>query len=160
MKKDPWGHDLVAPWEQEQLTRLIEYLDVVKTPHRNTADRKLLEHDFRVFYEQYDQRRGKDFRKAFPRLVEWYDSLEFEPLSEPEQDIQQPKGVRDVEIFAHREVNEDGVVEVKEVRPRTRKTGESQDDYDDKKYEDEPDYKKRAGSSIGWDPDADGLGGQ
>ena len=42
-----------------------------------------------------------------------------------------------------------------------RKTGESQDDYDDEKYADEPDYKKkRAGSSIGWDPDADGLGGQ
>ena len=61
-------------------------------------------------------------------------------------------------MFAHREVNEDGVVEVKEVRQRTRKTGESLDDYDDSKYEDEPDYKK-AGSSIGWDPDADGLGG-
>ena len=41
-----------------------------------------------------------------------------------------------------------------------RKTGESQDDYDDEKYADEPDFKKRPGSSIGWDPDADGLGGQ
>ena len=123
-EKDPWGMELVAPWEQEQVTRLIEYLDVVKTPHRNTADRKLLEHDFRVFYEQYDKRRGKDFRKAFPRLVEWYDSLEFEPLTEPETDIQQPKGVREVEVYAHREVNEDGVVEVKEVRNRTNSAGE------------------------------------
>ena len=175
---DQKGQPLVAPWEQEQVTRLIEYLDVVKTPHRNTADRKLLEHDFRVFYEQYDKRRGKDFRKAFPRLVEWYDSLEFTPLEEPEDDIQKPKGHREVEVYAHREVDEDGVVEVKEVRNRTnsagevvhgtpskalkgRKTGESQDDYDDEKYADEPDYKKkRAGSSIGWDPDADGLGGQ
>lgn len=159
-EKDPWGQDLVAPWEQEQLTRLIEYLDVVKTPHRNTADRELLEHDFRVFYEQYDKRRGLDFRKAFPRLVEWYDSLAFTELDQPEDDIQKPKGIRDVEVFAHREVNEDGVVEVKEVRQRTRKTGESQDNYDDKKYADEPDYKKKSGSSIGWDPDADGLGGQ
>ena len=113
------------------------------------------------FYEQYDKRRGLDFRKAFPRLVEWYDSLKFTPLDKPEDDIQKPKGQRDIEVFAHREVDEDGVVEVKEVRQRTRKTGESQDDYDDSKYADEPDYKKkRAGSSIGWDPDADGLGGQ
>ena len=105
------------------------------------------------------------------------DSLEFEELSEPETDIQQPKGVREVEVYAHREVDEDGVVEVKEVRNRTnsrgevvhgtpskalkgRQTGESQDDYDDDKYADEPDFKKRPGSSIGWDPDADGLGGQ
>lgn len=158
-EKDPWGADLVAPWEQEQVTRLIEYLDVVKTPHRNTADRKLLEHDFRVFYEQYDKRRGKDFRKTFPNLVEWYDSLIVEELENPEDDIQKPKGQRDVEVYAHREVDEDGVVQVKEVRQRERKTGESQDDYDDEKYEDEPDFKKRAGSSIGWDTDADGLGG-
>lgn len=158
-EKDPWGADLVAPWEQEQVTRLIEYLDVVKTPHRNTADRKLLEHDFRVFYEQYDKRRGKDFRKTFPNLVEWYDSLIVEELEKPEDDIQKPKGQRDVEVYAHREVDEDGVVQVKEVRQRERKTGESQDDYDDEKYEDEPDFKKRAGSSIGWDTDADGLGG-
>jgi hypothetical protein len=158
-EKDQHGQPLVAMWEEEQLTRLIEYLDVVKTPHRNTADKDLLEHDFRVFYEQYDQRRGLDFRKAFPRLVEWYDSLEFTELAEPENDIQKPKGERLVEVFAHREVSEDGEVTVEEVRQRTRKTGESKDDYDDTKYADEPDYKK-SGSSIGWDPESDGLGGQ
>ena len=32
-------------------------------------------HDFKSFYEQYDIRRNKDFRKTFPELVEWYDSI-------------------------------------------------------------------------------------
>ena len=45
---DSEGRLLLADWEQDQLSRLIEYLDVVKTPHRNTADRTLLEHDFKV----------------------------------------------------------------------------------------------------------------
>ena len=73
-ERDANGLQLVQPWEQDQLSRLIEYLDVVKTPHRNTADRELLEHDFKVFHEQYDARRGKDFRKTFPSLATWYDS--------------------------------------------------------------------------------------
>tara|TARA_B100000900_G_C20578272_1_gene716288 strand:+ start:528 stop:2198 length:1671 start_codon:yes stop_codon:yes gene_type:complete len=159
---DGTGRALVQDWEADQLSRLIEYLDVVKTPHRNTADRDKLEHDFKVFHEQYDKRRGKDFRKTFPNLVEWYDSLEVIPLDGTEEDIQKPKGDRAVEIYAHREVDEDGVVQVIEVRDRKdrRKTGESQDDYDDEKYADEPDFKKKSGSSIGWDTDNDGLGGQ
>ena len=33
-------------------------------------------HDFKSFYEQYDKRRKKDFRKTFPELSEWYDSIE------------------------------------------------------------------------------------
>ena len=84
------------------------------------------------------------------------------PLDGKEEDIQKPKGDRAVEIYAHREVDEDGVVQVIEVRDRKdrRKTGESQDDYDDEKYADEPDFKKKSGSSIGWDTDNDGLGGQ
>ena len=51
---------------------------------------------------------------------------------------------------------------IKAMRDRKdrRKTGESQDDYDDDKYADEPDFKKKSGSSIGWDTDNDGLGGQ
>ena len=108
----------------------------------------------------------KDFRKTVPNLVEWYDSLNVVPLEDTEEDIQKPKGERAVEIYAHREVDEDGVVQVIDVRDRTenrkdrRNTGESQDDYDDNKYADEPDFKKKSGSSIGWDTDNDGLGGQ
>jgi hypothetical protein len=31
--------------------------------------------DFREFYTQYDQRRGKDFAATFPILREWYQQL-------------------------------------------------------------------------------------
>lgn len=41
---------------------------------------------------------------------------------------------------------------------RGRKTGESDDDYDDEKYA-EDEQKNKSGSSIGWDTDTDGLGG-
>ena len=61
------------------MQRLIDYLDVVKTPHRNTAETPKLYNDFRYFYEQYDKRRGKDFRSSFPSFVEWYDSIPYDP---------------------------------------------------------------------------------
>ena len=60
---------------------------------------------------------------------------------------------------AKRIVTEDGEVKVVEMKVRGRQTGESQDDYDDEKYADDPDYKPKYGSSIGWDPETDGLGG-
>jgi len=65
------------PWLQEHelnhTQRLIDYLDVVKTPHSDAFDMPKLHNDFRQFYAQYDQRRGKDFAAAFPKLKEWYD---------------------------------------------------------------------------------------
>jgi hypothetical protein len=47
---------------------LIDYLDVVKTPHSEAFDLPQLLNDFGKFYKQYDQRRGKDFAKTFPKL--------------------------------------------------------------------------------------------
>jgi organic radical activating enzyme len=61
--------------EINHLQRLIDYLDVVKTPHSEAFDRPRLLNDFKQFYTQYDQRRGKDFDLAFPALKSWYDSL-------------------------------------------------------------------------------------
>ena len=55
--------------------RLIDYLDVVKTPHSDTFEMPKLLNDFKQFYTQYDQRRGKDFVTAFPKLKEWYNDL-------------------------------------------------------------------------------------
>jgi hypothetical protein len=55
--------------------RLIDYLDVVKTPHSEAFDRPKLLNDFKQFYSQYDQRRGKDFVTTFPELTAWYESL-------------------------------------------------------------------------------------
>lgn len=63
-------------FEKSNIERLIEYLDIVKTPHGEGYVQATAQKDFKQFYEQYDLRRGKDFRKTFsPMLVEWYDSI-------------------------------------------------------------------------------------
>jgi len=62
--------------EINHLDRLIEYLDRVKTPHSDTFELPKLHNDFRQFYTQYDQRRGKNFAETFPTLVKWYDDIQ------------------------------------------------------------------------------------
>jgi len=61
--------------EINDILRLIDYLDVVKTPHSEAFELPKLLNDFRQFYTQYDQRRGKNFTETFPELAEWYNSL-------------------------------------------------------------------------------------
>lgn len=61
--------------ELNHLQRLIDYLDVVKTPHAEAFELPKLHNDFGQFYRQYDQRRGKDFAATFPELAAWYQSL-------------------------------------------------------------------------------------
>jgi len=56
--------------------RLIDYLDIVKTPHSEAFEMTRLLNDFRQFYTQYDQRRSKNFTETFPELQEWYDSIQ------------------------------------------------------------------------------------
>ena len=79
-------------------------------------------------------------------------------------DIQAPdsQGITNT-LYAKRIVTEDGEVKVVEMKVRGRQTGESDDDYDDEKYKDDPDFnpniKRKVGSSIGWDTTTDGLGG-
>ena len=58
--------------EVNHTQRLIDYLDVVKTPHAGAAEREKLQKDFKMFYTQYDERRGKNFEKTFPIIGEWY----------------------------------------------------------------------------------------
>ena len=73
---DQWDHNInLQQHERNHVLRLIDYLDVVKTPHSDAFDMPRLHNDFRRFYQQYDKRRGKDFRIAFPKLAEWYDTL-------------------------------------------------------------------------------------
>ena len=67
--------DYMHEHECNHLQRLIDYLDVVKTPHSESFDRPKLLNDFKQFHTQYDQRRGKDFEATFPELKEWYNSL-------------------------------------------------------------------------------------
>jgi len=66
---------LLHQMELNQLQRLIDYLDVVKTPHDGTFDMPSLHNDFKKFFEQYDKRRGKNFKETFPDLAEWYTNL-------------------------------------------------------------------------------------
>jgi organic radical activating enzyme len=69
------NNPLLHQFETNQVQRLIDYLDVVKTPHAGAAEQSVLQQDFKQFYTQYDQRRGKNFATTFPGLAEWYNSL-------------------------------------------------------------------------------------
>jgi len=69
------GHSYLHEHEWNHIQRLVDYLDVVKTPHSDSAKLEVLQQDFKQFYQQYDQRRGKDFATAFPNLMEWYDQI-------------------------------------------------------------------------------------
>jgi predicted YcjX-like family ATPase len=55
--------------------RLIDYLDVVKTPHSEAFDLPVLRQDFKRFYQQYDTRRGKNFAETFKEIGQWYDQI-------------------------------------------------------------------------------------
>jgi organic radical activating enzyme len=61
--------------EINHIQRLIDYLDLVKTPHEGAAEQAILQKDFKNFYMQYDVRRKKDFTKTFPNLANWYNKI-------------------------------------------------------------------------------------
>jgi organic radical activating enzyme len=61
--------------EVNHTQRLIDYLDVVETPHSEAFEMPRLLNDFRQFYAQYDQRRNKSFNVTFPKIKDWYNSL-------------------------------------------------------------------------------------
>ena len=71
-----WGSEFLHEHEVNHVQRLIDYLDIVKTPHSEAFDQPRLLNDFKQFYTQYDQRRGKCFDLAFPALKPWYDSIQ------------------------------------------------------------------------------------
>jgi hypothetical protein len=57
--------------EVNQLTRLINYLrEPVTGP-----ELPRMQNDFKQFYTQYDQRRGKNFTQTFPELKEFYEQI-------------------------------------------------------------------------------------
>jgi organic radical activating enzyme len=72
-RKDP--NSLLHEHECNHVQRLIDYLDVVKTPHSEAFELDKLRNDFKQFYTQYDQRRNKNFKTTFSRLAEWYQTL-------------------------------------------------------------------------------------
>ena len=66
---------LLHSFELNHVARLIDYLDVVKTPHSDSFDMPKLHNDFKQFYSQYDIRRNKNFAKTFSGLAGWYNDL-------------------------------------------------------------------------------------
>ena len=66
---------LLHEHEINHLQRLIDYLDVVRTPHSDAFDMPKLHNDFKQFYTQYDLRRNKTFAETFPDLADWYQEL-------------------------------------------------------------------------------------
>ena len=69
------GYSYLHEHEWNHVQRLVDYLDVVKTPHSDAFEMPKLLNDFKQFFSQYDQRRSKDFGTAFPNLKEWYETL-------------------------------------------------------------------------------------
>ena len=69
-------HEYLHEHEINHMLRLIDYLDIVKTPHSEAFDMPRLHNDFKQFYTQYDQRRGKNFKETFPHLIEWYNDIQ------------------------------------------------------------------------------------
>lgn len=69
------NNKLLHEHEVNHVQRLIDYLDVVKTPHAEAFELPRLLNDFKQFYTQYDERRSKQFAGTFPELQAWYDQL-------------------------------------------------------------------------------------
>jgi hypothetical protein len=69
------GYSYLQEHEVNHCLRLIDYLDVVKTPHSEAFELEALRKDFKSFYTQYDARRGLDFEAAMPELVSWWRTL-------------------------------------------------------------------------------------
>lgn len=68
--------DHILDFERESIRRLIDYLDVVKTPHPTAAEFDKLVGDFKSFSEQYDERRGKSLSTCFPEVAKWLSTVE------------------------------------------------------------------------------------
>jgi organic radical activating enzyme len=66
---------LLHEHEINHVRRLIDYLDVVKTPHSEAFEMPKLLNDFKQFHIQYDERRNKKFTATFPLLADWYNTL-------------------------------------------------------------------------------------
>jgi hypothetical protein len=62
-------------FERNHIERLVDYLNIVETPHSEAFEMPKLLNDFKEFYKQYDERRNKNFTETFPELEEWYNGL-------------------------------------------------------------------------------------
>ena len=71
--------------EYEGIQRMIAYIREVDEGHSNVSSLESRQRDFRTFFEEYDQRRGKKFVETFSQLKDWYLSIpktEIAPIKE------------------------------------------------------------------------------
>jgi len=128
-ERDMDGVPILQQDERAQIERLIEYLEHVDTPHKNTAEKDMLYNDFKNFYLQYDVRRGKSFRQTFStEFVDFLDSI----------DVAVPTEEEIKKNWYRKELN---VIQPRTGNPATT-TG----------YDDDEDIPR------GWDTDMDELG--
>ena len=67
---------MLTDGERASIQRLIDYLDIVKTPHKNTAETDKLYNDFKAFFSQFDVRRNKNFVETFAGpFADWFESI-------------------------------------------------------------------------------------
>jgi organic radical activating enzyme len=72
-------NNLIQIQERDHVQRLIDYLETVSQPHRNTAEEPKLFNDFKVYYYQYDKRRNKNFMETFSQdFIDFYNSIKVE----------------------------------------------------------------------------------
>ncbi|WP_417335319.1 twitch domain-containing radical SAM protein [Halobacteriovorax marinus] len=68
--------NLLLKHEIESLERLSHYLVKAEKPHHKSIDRRILEIDFKNFFLQYDERRGRDICSVFPEeFSRWFNSI-------------------------------------------------------------------------------------
>jgi hypothetical protein len=64
-------------FEKNNVRRLIDYLKIIEVPHGEGFDRDQHQSEYKAFYSQYDQRRGKNFEETFKgaAFIDWYTQL-------------------------------------------------------------------------------------
>ena len=129
--------DMLTDAEKESIQRLIDYLDIVKTPHKNTADMPKLYNDFKAFFAQYDIRRNKNFVETFPGpFAEWFDSI-------------------DAVVPTREQIENKEIMFVSDRAGDPATTEEYAGGDDEHEHEDYSEQKFHGG----WDTETDGLGG-
>lgn len=129
--------DMLTEPEKASIQRLIDYLNIVKTPHKNTADMPKLYNDFKAFFAQYDIRRNKNFVETFPGpFAEWFESI-------------------DAVIPTREQIENKEIMFVNDRAGDPATTEEYAGGDDEHEHEDYSEQKFHGG----WDTETDGLGG-
>lgn len=88
--------------ECEGIQRMIAYIREIDEGHSNVSSLESRQRDFRTFFAEYDQRRGKNFVETFPEIKDWYLSIPMTELS-PIKELVNGDSTKAME-FVHKEL--------------------------------------------------------